>query len=144
MATGLPRDTTSPHSLESADRGTQSVPTLLHRLTHELASLFRQELTLVSAELTQTLSRTLAAVTTTAAGGLVLFSGLLTLIAAAVLGLSQFMAAWLAALLIGGVVSVAGIAALVAGAHRMPETMKLTRSVRSLEKDKDVLTRRKP
>lgn len=144
MVTGLPRETASHGHLESADRDTQSVPTLLHRLTHELASLLRQELTLVSAELTQTLARTLAAVTTTAAGGLVLFVGVLALVAAAVLGLSQFMAAWLAALLVGLVVSVAGIAALVAGARSMPDTMKPKRSVRSLEKDKDVLTRKTP
>jgi VIT1/CCC1 family predicted Fe2+/Mn2+ transporter len=144
MVSGFPSDTRSREALESADRETQSVPTLLHRLTHELASLFRRELTLFSAELTQTLGRTLAAVTITAAGGLVLFVGVLALVAAAVLGLSELMAAWLAALLVGLVVSVAGITALAVGARRVPENMKPKRTARSLAKDRDVLTRKTP
>ncbi len=132
------------HHLESADRETQSVPTLLRRLTHELSGLFRQELTLVSAELTQTLGRTLAAITTAAAGGVVLFTGVLALVAAAILGLSLVMAAWLAALLVGIALSIAGAAVLLAGSRRVPKTMKPKRSIRSLEKDKDVLSRKTP
>src|SRR5579859_6472779 len=91
--------------LVSANRATQSVATLVQRLCHELATLFRQELALVGSELIRTLGKTLTAVATAAAGGAVLFAGLLLLLTAAVLGLSHIMAAWLAALLIGLVVS---------------------------------------
>ena len=141
MASRVPQRAT-PEGLESEDRKTQSVVALLHRLTHELATLFRQELALAGAELTRILGKTLAAVTTAAVGGGVLFAGLLALLASAVLGLSHVMAAWLAALLVGILVSVVGIAALVAGTRALPETLQLKRSARSLSKDKDVLTRK--
>ena len=141
MATSLPQRIPS-DALESEDRETQSVATLVHRLTHELATLVRQELALAGAEFTQILGKTLAAATAVAAGGAVLFAGLLVLLAAAVLGLSHIMAAWLAALLVGIVVSVVGIVAVVAGARTLPQTLRPERSVRSLSKDKDVLTRK--
>jgi hypothetical protein len=41
MVTRVPQRAT-PGGLESEDRETQSVTALLHRLTHELATLFRQ------------------------------------------------------------------------------------------------------
>ena len=132
----------TPEGVESGDRETQSVIALLHRLTHELATLFRQELALAGAEVTRTLGKILAASATAAAGGAALFAGLLVLLAAAVLGLSHVMADWLAALLVGIFVSVVGIAALVAGTRALPETLQLKRSARSLSKDKDVLTRK--
>ena len=115
--------------------------TLVHRLTHELATLVRQELALARAEFTQIVGKTLVAATAVAAGGAVLFAGLLLLLATAVLGLSHIMAAWLAALLVGIVVSVVGIAAVVAGARALPQTLRMARSARSLSKD-NVLTRK--
>ena len=141
MVTRVPQRAT-PGGLDSADRETQSVAALLHRLTHELATLFRQELALVAAELTRTLGKILAAAATAAAGGAVLFAGLLVLLAAAVLGLSHIMADWLAALLVGILVSAVGIAALIAGTRALPKTLQPKRSARSLSKDKDVLTRK--
>jgi len=136
MATRLPQRVPS----EFADRETQTVATLVRRLTHALATLVRQELALAGAEFTQMIGKILAAATAVAAGGAVLFAGLLALLAAAVLGLSHIMAAWLAALLVGIVVSVVGIAAVVAGARALPQTLRMARSARSLSKDK-VLTR---
>ena len=140
MATRLPQRI-PPEGLESKDRDTQTVATLVHRLTHELATLVRQELALARAEFTQIVSKTLVAATAVAAGGAVLFAGLLLLLATAVLGLSHIMAAWLAALLVGIVVSVVGIAAVVAGARALPHTLRMARSARSLSKD-NVLTRK--
>ena len=140
MATRLPQRI-PPKGLESKDRETQTVATLVHRLTHELATLVRQELALARAEFTQIVGKTLVAATAVAAGGAVLFAGLLLLLATAVLGLSHIMAAWLAALLVGIVVSVVGIAAVVAGARALPQTLRMARSARSLSKD-NVLTRK--
>lgn len=129
-------------ALHGGDRDAQSIATLLHRLSHELATLFLQELALAGAELTRTFGRALTAATTATAGGAVLFAGLLVLLAAAVLGLSHIMAAWLAALLVGLIVSITGIATIAAGTHALPETLRPRRSIRSLSKDKDVLTRK--
>jgi hypothetical protein len=142
MATGSQQ--APPGDLESANRASQSVATLVHRLCHELATLFRQELALVGSEMSRTLGRALTAASAVAAGGAVLFAGLLVLLAAAVLGLSQVMTAWLAALLVGVVVSVVGIAAVISGTHALPETWRPERSARSLLKDKNVLTRKAP
>jgi hypothetical protein len=141
MTTRIPQRAT-PARFESEDRETQSVTALLHRLTRELATLFRQELALVSAEATRTLGKILAASATAAAGGAALFAGVLALLAAAVLGLSHIMADWLAALLVGTFVSVVGIAALVRGTRALPESLRPRRSARSLSKDKDVLMRK--
>jgi putative superfamily III holin-X len=142
MTNRLPQHDAPPRDLETQDREAQSVPTLVHRLTHELSRLFRQELALATAELTQTASRTLGALSTAAAGAGVLYAGLLVLLAAAVLGLSQVMAAWLAALIVGVLVSAVGVGALVAGTRKLPDTMRPKRTVRSVSKDKDVLTRK--
>jgi Putative Actinobacterial Holin-X, holin superfamily III len=128
---------------QPSDRSSQSVAGLLQRLTHEVGRLFHQELALAAAELTRTLGRPLAAITTTAAGGAVLFAGLLVLVASAVLGLSHIMAAWLAALIVGAAASVIGVVTVVAGIHALPETLRPARSARSLSKDKNVLTRKK-
>ena len=141
MATRLLQRAT-PEGLESVDRETQSVATLLHRLIQEVSTLFRQELALAGAELTRTLGKALAAAAVAGAGGAVLFAGLLVLLAAAVLGLSHIMADWLAALIVGIVVSVVGIVAILAGTRTLPETLQPKRSARSLSKDKDVLTRK--
>jgi hypothetical protein len=143
MVTQLPPDAKTAAPLESADRATQSIPTLLHRLTHELSTLFRQELALASAELTRKFGTVLAALLATSAGALVLFAGLLVLLAAAVLGLSRLMAPWLAALVVGVGVSIVGIAALVTGSRGLRHSLLPKRSARSLASDKDVITRRK-
>jgi hypothetical protein len=140
MSTRVPQRVTS-EGFEPQDRETQSVTALLHRLTRELATLFRQELALAAGEVTRTLGKILTASATAAAGGAVVFAGLLVLLAAAVLGLSHVMADWLAALLVGILVSVVGVVAMVAGARALPETILPKRSARSLSKDKDVLKR---
>jgi len=135
-------DATPEEQLESTDREAQSVPALLHRLSHELTDLFRQELALAGAELTRKLTQTLTSLGSAVAGAAVLYAGVLVLLAAAVLGLSQVLAPWLAALIVGVVVSLIGIAAVVVGARSLPETLRPRRTERSLAKDKDVLTRK--
>ena len=133
------------HPVRSDDREAQTVGTLLRRLTHEVATLFRQELSLAAAELTQSLNRILTAAAGVAAGGAVVFAGLLVLLAAAVLGLSIILPAWLAALIVGGATVLIGLIVTVTAAHKLkPESLKPERTARSLAKDKDVLTRTSP
>ena len=128
----------------AADRNSQSVAALLQRLTRELGILLRNELALASAELTHTLRKTLAAAIMAALGGIALFAGLLALLAAAVLGLSHVMTAWLAALIVGIAVCAIGAATLAVGSRSLrAQNLKPQRISRSLSKDKDVITRRK-
>ena len=128
----------------AAERDAQSLATLLRRLTHELGMLLRNELALASAEFTQGLRKTLAAAMVAALGGVVLFAGLLALLAAAILGLSHVMTDWLAALIVGAAVCVLGVATLFVGSRSLSaQNLKPHRTSRSLLKDKDVITRKK-
>lgn len=115
---------------------------LVRRLMDELATLFGQEMALATAELTGALGKLIAAVVSIAAGSAVLFAGFLVLLAAAVLGLSNVLAPWLAALIVGGVVSIIGLIMVLAGRKAAdPSALKPQRSADSLRKDKAVLTR---
>jgi uncharacterized membrane protein YqjE len=133
----------APPDLESEERSSQSVVTLLRRLTHELSTLLRQEIRLAAVEISGALKRALTGALATASGGAVLFAGVLVLLAAAVLGLATVLPAWAAALIVGGVVSLIGLILVVSGAKQLkPSALEPGRTVRSLSKDKDVLMRR--
>lgn len=122
-----------------------SIVSLLKRLTDELSVLFRQEMALASAEFTRSMRSFFIGVSSVAAGGAVLFAGLLVLLAAAVLGLSKWLEPWQAALAVGGAVVLVGIVMVLAGKKKLkPEELKPERSVSSLKRDKDVLMRNPP
>jgi hypothetical protein len=74
----------------------ESLPDLLHRLLEQLLRLFRQEVRLASAELSQTAGRLGARLTTLICGGAVLFAGVLLLLLAAAQALALFVPQWLA------------------------------------------------
>jgi hypothetical protein len=108
----------------------------------ELATLFRQEMALATAEVTGALTQLTVGVVSVATGGLVLFAGFLVLLASAVLGLSNVVEPWLAALIVGAIVAVVGLTMVYAGRRKIdPSTLKPRRSSESLQRDKEVLTR---
>jgi hypothetical protein len=137
---------TMPHEsrpITDAERDNQSIVELVRRFSEELLTLFRQEMALATAEVSRTLRKLAAGVASIAAGALVLYAGFLTLLAAAVLGLSHVVEPWLAALIVGGAVTIVGLVLLMAGKKTMePENLKPRRTVESLREDKDVLLRR--
>ncbi|MBV8742666.1 MAG: phage holin family protein [Sinobacteraceae bacterium] len=115
---------------------------LLKRLVDELTTLFRQEIALAKAEITASLTKLVMAVAALAGGALVLFAGLLVLLAAAVLALALVVAPWLAALIIGGAVTLIGVIMVMAGIKGVnPDKLKPRRSPESLRKDKELLKR---
>ena len=108
----------------------------------ELTTLFRQEVALVTAEVTGAIGKLTAGILSIVTGGAVLFAGFLALLAAAVLGLSNVVAPWLAALIVGAVVTVTVFIMVLMGRKAAdPSALKPERSVESLRKDKAVLTR---
>jgi lipopolysaccharide export LptBFGC system permease protein LptF len=116
---------------------------LLRRLMDELATLFRQEMALATAEVTGALTKLTIALISIVSGGAVLFAGFLVLLISAVLGLSLVVEPWLAALIVGGVVSAIGLVLVIMGRKAIdPEDLKPRRSAASLREDKDVLTRK--
>ena len=127
----------------NGDRESQSAFGLLRRLTDELSTLLRQELALATAEVSRSMRVMLGGSASLAVGGAVLFTGLLAMLAAAVLGLATVLAPWLAALVIGAAVAAIGVVLVLAGIRSMdPSTLKPSRTAESLRRDRDVITRR--
>jgi hypothetical protein len=133
----------APGTGESGDRESQSAFGLLRRLTDELTTLLRQELALATAEVSRSMRLMLTGAASLAVGGAVLFTGILAMLAAAVLGLATVLQPWLAALVIGAAVAIIGAVLVMAGIRSIdPAALKPSRTAESLRKDRDVITRR--
>jgi len=86
----------------------RSLGELFGDLARDVSTLVRQEAQLAKTEMSQKLSRVGKDVGFLAAGGAVLYAGLLAIIAAVILMLANVMSAWIAALLVGIVVAAGG------------------------------------
>lgn len=93
----------------------KSLGTLLAELADETGTLVRQEIALAKAEINERLDQAKRGAIALALGALLAYTGLIVLISAAVLGLSQFIEAWIAALAIGGGVLLIGVVMLIRG-----------------------------
>lgn len=110
---------------------------VVRHLIDDLAVLFRKELALAGSEVSHSLNDTKKGVSGLISGAVVLNSGYLFLLAAATLGLGQIMEFWLAALIVGGVVTVIGLVMVTSGKKKLePSSMKPTHTMDSLHKDK--------
>ena len=87
----------------------RSLGDLFSDLARDTGTLVRQEVELAKTELSQKASRAARDIGVLAVGGLVAYAGFLALLAAVTLGLvAAGLDAWLAALLVGGVVGAVG------------------------------------
>lgn len=117
-----------------------SVGGLLRQLTREVPALFTKELALAKAELGESLRATKAGVASVATGGAVLLAGFIVLLLAGVYGLATMMPAWLAALIVGGIVVIIGMAMVAAGKKKFEaSSFKPDRTIHSLNKDKEAV-----
>jgi uncharacterized membrane protein YqjE len=124
------------------ESNSETVLGLLHRLTGELSTLFRQEVALAGAELSRSLTTLLLSLSSVASGGAVLYAGFLLFLVAAVCGLAYVLPMWLAALAVGLAVALVGSVLVLVGRNKLKSSDLIpTRSPRSLRRDKDVLTR---
>jgi len=129
-----------PHEPTTHSATDSSVGSLLRQLTHEVPSLMTKELALAKAELSESIRSTKAGAASVATGGVVLMGGFIVLLLAAVYGLSTVMASWLAALIVGGVVTVVGLIMVSAGKKKFEaSSFKPERTMHSLNKDKDAV-----
>ena len=132
-----------PNNYQTEVRERESAIGLLRRLVDEFTVLFRKEIALAKAEVAQGFSQVKAGVISMASGGAVLFAGFLVLLAAAVLGLSNLMPDWLAALIVGAVVSIIGFVMINSGKNKLdPAVLKPERTQHALQKDKEMVERR--
>lgn len=84
----------------------RSLGDLFSELATETSMLVRQEVALAQAEVTQKAARAGKNVGYLAVGGAVGYAALLAVIAAVIIGLSNFMPLWLSALIVGAAVGI--------------------------------------
>ena len=128
------RERTGPRNTEARDY--DSTPGLLRRLMNDVGMLFAQEVALLKAETSRSIGEMKAATVSIAMGGAVLFLGLIFLSLAAVYALSNVVAPWLAALIVGGGITLVGVIMLVAGRSKLqPAAIAPRRTAEALRRD---------
>ena len=121
---------------EPRGRFGRPITALLSDLAGETSTLVRQEIALFKAELNEKLAQIGLGAGAVAAGGVIAFSGWLALVAAAILGLSQVLAPWLSALIIGVVVIAVGAGLALFGKNRLKtDALVPRRTLNSLRED---------
>ena len=85
-----------------------SIGELVSRLASDTSALVRQEVRLAKTEFGQKAAQVGKVLGLVALGGAVAYAGVLAIVAALIILLGQYMAAWLAALIVGAVILGAG------------------------------------
>jgi hypothetical protein len=107
---------------------------LLTELSREVKEFVREEVELAKAEISLKMMHTAKDVVFLASGGMLLYTGLIALIAALILGLGTGMPWWLAALIVGAVIFGTGTAFAIKGLRDLRHLeLKPTRTIQSLE-----------
>lgn len=119
----------------------RSVAGLFSDLWRETTTLVHEEAELAKADMSEKVSQALRAGGAIAVGGAIAFAGFLVLLLAAVSALAPLLppehAAWLAPLIVGGVVLIVGLIALSGGRRRLDASnLKPSRSMASLARDR--------
>jgi hypothetical protein len=107
---------------------------VLVELWQNLEKLVRQEVALASAEIDVKARKLKAEAVAAAIGAALLMAGALALVAAVILLLDTFMAAWLSALITGGVLAASGFALLKSSKPSAADLVP-KRSLQNLETD---------
>lgn len=114
----------------------RGIGALFSELAREASRLIHQEIALAKAELVDRTGQVGAGLVLCVAGGTVLFAGGLVLLAAAVLALALVLPPWAAALAVGGVVTLLGLAILLKGRRDLAARDLLPRrTLRTLRDD---------
>jgi hypothetical protein len=87
----------------------RSLGELFGDLSREISTLFRQEVQLARAEITSKIPKLGKDIGFLVAGGVVAYTGVLALVATAIIALAYALPWWLAALIVGVVVTAAGL-----------------------------------
>ena len=119
------------------EAGEPSLGQLFGELARDVQTLFKQELALAKTETTQSAKRALMDIAKIVAGALVLYTGVIFLLAAAVFGLRELDLPWsLSALIVGAVVAVIGLfLVLRAKSDLTSGSLAPTETIESLKQD---------
>ena len=117
--------------------GEPSLGQLFGDLARDVQSLFKQEIALAKTETTQSAKRAVMDIAKIVAGALVLYTGVIFLLAAAVFGLRELDLPWsLSALIVGAVVAVIGLfLVLRAKSDLTSGSLAPTETIESLKQD---------
>lgn len=122
------------------ERDNRSVGELFAELSRETVTLVRQEVQLARAEMSQKASRVGRNVGFLVVGGVVAYTGLLALVAAAIILLGNAIPYWLSAALVGVVIAAVGLVLVVKGANTLRQEDPAPReTVETLKEDREWL-----
>lgn len=108
----------------ASSHGERELGAIVADMWENAEKLARQEIELGLSELDRRVDKLKVGLITTTLSAAVLYAGVLTLLAAVVLGLAKVMAPWLAALIVGGVVTGAGATMNQLGRHKTGEGVR--------------------
>lgn len=112
---------------------------LLSDIASDAVKLLRQEVSLAQAEVTEKLQQAQNGLLSVMTGLLVALSALIILLQAVVLALATVMPAWLASVIVGGVMAVIALILLRLGQKKLAaKNLIPARSLRSVQNDKDM------
>jgi hypothetical protein len=118
----------------------RSLGELFSELAGETGTLVRQEVSLAQVELTRTAAKAGKNIGFLLIGSAVAYAALLALAAAVILGLAQFIPAWLSALLVGTAIGVAAYFIIASALARLRETDPVPReTIETLKEDAEWL-----
>jgi len=127
----------SPKGPVSHSASDKSVTRLVKDLATDITALFTKEVALAKSEVTHSLHEAKAGAVGVATGGSVLYAGFLFLLLAAVAGLATVVELWLAALIVGGVVTLIGLVMVQAAKKKLePSSLTPEHTLNSLHKDR--------
>lgn len=116
------------------DKTARPLASLFSELTQGTTQLFRKEIELARAEMSQKISQVGSGAAEIAIGGLTLFVALQALVAAAIIGLSFVLEWWLAALVVGVALAIVGGIVLARGLSNVKgENLAPRRTIESLK-----------
>ncbi|MCE7984580.1 MAG: phage holin family protein [Caldilinea sp. CFX5] len=120
----------------SSSASEPSIGDLFTGLTEDMTKLLRQEIELARVETTQKINRAMRSVITLAAGGFVAYAGLILLLIAVAIGLSNWMPLWLSTLIVSVVALVVGAILIGSGRNSLSNlTVVPENTVESIKED---------
>ncbi|MEX1198546.1 MAG: phage holin family protein [Pseudohongiellaceae bacterium] len=132
----------APAPAAKREHSSDSIADLIRNLATDLSSLLRKEVELAKSEVGDSVSEAKTAVGALATGGAIAMAGLIVLLSSAVIGLSNVVDPWLAALIVGATALCVGYLMVNSARKKMSaKSIVPDRTMDSTKKDKDTVTR---
>lgn len=114
----------------------RSIGELFSELARETSELIRQEVALVQVEMTQKATKIGKNIGFLAVGGFIANAAFLSIIAALIIGLGNFIPLWLSALIVGVIIGIAAAVLISMGLKNLKNTdLKPKETIQTLKED---------